>query len=147
MRRESLRILEPCSADWERMDGDGAVRFCRLCNKNVHDISQLPEDQARALLAAGPQPCIRYQYDAQGEVLFADRPGLFPRLAAAAALAFGSLVAGGCMGKMACPEPPPDPVRAGEPSEPVALDAEPSADAQPVAPENTAPAAPTSDAP
>lgn len=105
MRSESLRILEPCSADWERMDGDGAIRFCRLCKKNVHDLSAMTEAEAVAFLSGGEQPCIRYLHDARGDVLFADRPGLLPRIAAAAALAFGGLVAGGCMGK---PVPPRD---------------------------------------
>lgn len=106
MRSESLQILEPCSADWERMDGDGTVRFCRLCKKNVHDLSAMTEAEAVAFLSGGDQPCIRYLHDARGDVLFTDRPGLFSRLAASAALAFGGLVAGGCMGKPACPGPP-----------------------------------------
>jgi hypothetical protein len=107
MRRESLPIHEPCSADWERMDGDGVVRFCRLCNKDVHDVSAMTEDEAREFLAAGDQPCIRYRFDAQGDVLFQPRAGvgLLPRLAAAAALSFAGLAAGGCMGKPVCPLP------------------------------------------
>jgi hypothetical protein len=84
------------------MEGDGAVRFCRLCKKDVHDLSQMTEADARAFLASGEQPCIRIRHDARDEVVFADRPGLLPRLAAAAALALTSLGAGGClMGKRA----------------------------------------------
>lgn len=107
MRRESLPIHEPCSADWERMDGDGVVRFCRLCNKNVHDLSGMTEDEARAFLAGGERPCIRYLFDARGQVLFQPRAGvgLLPRLVAAAALSLAGLAAGGCMGKRACPVP------------------------------------------
>lgn len=105
--------------DWERMDGEGAVRFCRLCKKDVHDVSAMSEEEARAFLSSGEQPCIRYVFDARGEVLFAGRPGLLPRIAAAAALTFGGLVAGGCVGKRACPEPPDRgrgaPVEAAEP--------------------------------
>lgn len=129
MRRESLRIVEPCSADWERMDGDGAVRFCRLCKKDVTDVSAMSEDEARAFLSSGDQPCIRYVFDARGEVLFAERAsvGLLPRLAAAATLAFGGLVAGGCMGKRAADPCPPDHV---PPESPAAAE-EPAAEPQP----------------
>lgn len=107
MRSENLRIVEPCSADWEQMDGDGATRFCRLCKKDVHDLSSMTEADARAFLSAGDQPCIRYRHDARGDVVFTDRPGLLPRLAAAAALTLAGLASSGClMGKRACPVTP-----------------------------------------
>lgn len=101
MRRERLKIDQPCSADWERMDGDGVVRVCRLCNKHVHDLTQMSEAEARELLSSADPPCVRYLYDAQGAVLFAERPqrSLSPGLAAAAALALGGLAVGGCIGK------------------------------------------------
>jgi hypothetical protein len=129
MRRASLPISQPCNADWERMDGDGAVRFCRRCEQQVHDLSAMSEAEARVFLARGGQPCIRYSHDA-GRIRFAERPGALPRLAAAAALAFGSLASSACMGKRACPVPPEasvapaDEAGAAEPNEP---DADPAA--------------------
>jgi hypothetical protein len=112
MRSDSLRIVEPCSADWERMDGDGRARFCRLCHKDVTDLSTMSQEEAEAFLTAGDQPCVRYVHDARGDIVFKDRVGLLPRLAAAASLAFGALAGGGClMGKAAAPgttsTPPP----------------------------------------
>lgn len=127
MRRESLPIAQPCNADWERMDGDGAVRFCRRCEQQVHDLSAMTEAEARAFLARGGQPCIRYTHDA-GRVRF-ERPGLLPRLAAAAALAFGSLASSACMGKRACPVPPEAPGDpGGSPGDSDAAPGEPAAD-------------------
>lgn len=129
MRRESLPISQPCNADWERMDGDGSVRFCRRCEQQVHDVSAMSEAEARVFLAGGGQPCIRYTHDA-GRIRFAERTGALPRLAAAAALAFGSLASSACMGKRACPVPPeatvaePDEAAGAKPSEP---DADPAA--------------------
>lgn len=106
------------------MDGDGRARFCRLCRKDVTDLSTMSEGEAEALLAAGDQPCVRYVHDARGDIVFKDRVGLLPRLATAAALAFGALAGGGClMGKPASPgttsnRPPTSPSEA--PSAPVA---------------------------
>ena len=101
------------------MEGAGAIRFCRLCHKNVHDLSAMTEDEAGRFLAAGGQPCMRYTFDGEGRVLFADRPRpLLPRLAAAAALTLGGLAVGGCvMGKKACPAPaePGAEVQRGDP--------------------------------
>lgn len=139
MRSESLRIVEPCRADWEQMDGDGAVRFCRQCKKDVTDVSAMSEDEARAFLSSGDTPCVRYVFDARGDVLFADRAsvGLLPRLAAAAVLTFGSLVAGGCMGKRACPVSPDDastmPAAEAAPA-PAPAEPSPAADAPVAAP-------------
>jgi hypothetical protein len=113
MRRESLPISQPCNADWERMEGEGSVRFCRRCEQQVHDVSAMSEAEARVFLAAGGQPCIRYTHDA-GRIRFADRPGVLPRLAAVAALAFGSLASAACMGKRACPVPPEAPEAAAD---------------------------------
>jgi hypothetical protein len=135
MRRESLPIAQPCDADWEQMDGDESVRFCHRCAKHVHNLSAMSEADARALVATSER-CIRYTHDA-GRVRFAGRSGPLPRLAAAAALAFGSLASSACMGKLVCPVPPPDqPAPAGAPaSEQPAPSAAPSDDPQPAPPQ------------
>jgi hypothetical protein len=110
------------------MDGDGAVRFCRRCEQQVRYVSAMSEAEARVFLAGGRQPCIRYTHDA-GRIRFAERPGALSRLAAAAALAFGSLASSACMGKRACPVPPEasvapaDEAAAAKPNEP---DADPA---------------------
>lgn len=43
-------------------------RLCSACDKTVHDLSAMSADDARALLSGGPA-CVRYLYDANGNVL------------------------------------------------------------------------------
>jgi hypothetical protein len=50
-----MRVASPCAASWGAMEGDGRVRFCRLCSLNddsgkttfrgkmLTDLSLLPE--------------------------------------------------------------------------------------------------------
>jgi hypothetical protein len=102
LRKTSLPIEQPCSANWSAMQGDGVVRFCLTCREQVHDLSAMGEEAARRFLASGGQACVRYQVDADARILFVDRAvAMLPTLAAAAALAFGSLAAGCYMGKPA----------------------------------------------
>lgn len=90
-----LRIASPCTASWDRMTGDDRVRHCGGCNKNVFNLSAMPEAEAAALLAQQPANglCVRFYRRADGTVMTSDcgapsaarRP--LPVLATAAALA------------------------------------------------------------
>lgn len=135
MHKNELPISTPCGVDWNGMTKTEArARLCAHCDKLVHDISAMSEPEARGVLAKGPA-CVRFLYDADGNVLFgkdAERPVLIrqsqllrkvsqSRFAKMAALA-GALVAleacGGAptrhavmMGAVApeLPDPPPEP--------------------------------------
>jgi outer membrane biosynthesis protein TonB len=93
MRVDEAAIASPCDEDWDRMHpaADGSRRFCDRCRKDVHDLSALGPEHARALLAAASQPiCISYEHR-EGELVFASPPTpLVPlgRLARAASLSF-----------------------------------------------------------
>lgn len=109
------------------MSGDTAVRHCDSCDESVHELSAMPEDEARAFVRdrGQEQPCIRYRFDAAGRILFA------------AAL---SMAVGGCMGKMPGSEAPCDPAleepvasQQGEP-DPALEGGEPAQDATSQAP-------------
>lgn len=72
MTLETLRIAEPCHADWEAMDGDRRSRHCASCDLRVTDLSQLTRAEAEALLATrtpGGRVCVRYTLDAAGRVV------------------------------------------------------------------------------
>lgn len=92
MDLENLRIASPCPAEWDQMDGDERVRFCRLCQKNVYDISAMTQRQAKALLREnGASICARIYRRQDGTILTQDCPvGLaavrrrFARIAGAA---------------------------------------------------------------
>ena len=55
------------------MSVEGARRFCDRCSQHVHDLSAMPESEARAVLARaeeGERVCVRYHADARGEIRF-----------------------------------------------------------------------------
>lgn len=72
MKRQDLAIASPCAMDWNTMTAEGRKRFCDACKKHVHDLSSMKEAEAVALLQKPPAEglCVRYLYNAYGEVLF-----------------------------------------------------------------------------
>ncbi len=69
MRRDQLTIAEPCHEDWTSMTGDERRRFCGSCNKHVHDLSAMDEDEAEELLGTEGEVCVRYEVDTEGRVV------------------------------------------------------------------------------
>jgi hypothetical protein len=97
MDLENLRIASPCPADWDQMDGDERVRFCRLCQKNVYDISAMTQRQAKALLREnGAGICTRIYRRQDGTILTQDCPiglaAIRRRFARIAGAAFSALL-------------------------------------------------------
>jgi hypothetical protein len=43
-----MRVASPCSASWDAVEGDGRVRFCRLCGSNVYDLSEMTRAEVEA---------------------------------------------------------------------------------------------------
>lgn len=73
MRMTELPISEPCQEDWDAMREDpGARRFCDQCTKHVHDLSELTEAEARAVLdnRGDRRICVRYRVDGDGSLKF-----------------------------------------------------------------------------
>ncbi|MDG1482438.1 MAG: hypothetical protein P8R54_22805 [Myxococcota bacterium] len=92
MNRDTLRINEPCHADWSEMNGDEKKRFCSACSKHVHDLSEMTEPQATAVLATVEEPCVRYTANSDGTVRFKPSRRVF--LARAGMVAGGLLIGG-----------------------------------------------------
>ena len=72
MRLSSLRIAEPCHADWGAMSGDARSRHCEHCRLQVINLSELSRAEAEQVLARGDPDgrlCVRYMQDADGEVV------------------------------------------------------------------------------
>lgn len=72
MSLETLRVAEPCHADWDAMDGDDRSRHCAACDLRVTDLTQATRAEAEALLATrsrGGRVCVRYRVDADGRIV------------------------------------------------------------------------------
>lgn len=78
MRREAkfqLRVASPCRASWDVMDGDDQARFCRECSRNVYNLSEMTEAEARRLVAEREgRLCVRFYQRRDGTVLTSDCP-------------------------------------------------------------------------
>ena len=72
---DRLRIASPCEASWEAMEGDGPVRRCHRCEKDVYDVAGLSSDAVLALLERfNERPCVRLHRRADGTVITGDCP-------------------------------------------------------------------------
>jgi hypothetical protein len=73
---DQVRVASPCNADWNEMLGDGRVRFCLSCEKNVYNLSAMTRDDAEDLLRErlGNDLCIRFYQRADGTILTEDCP-------------------------------------------------------------------------
>jgi hypothetical protein len=70
-----LTVKNPCSVSWEGMEGEGAVRHCGRCRKNVFDLSAMTEADALELIALSEGDlCVRFRRRADGTVVNADCP-------------------------------------------------------------------------
>ncbi|HEY0171102.1 MAG TPA: carboxypeptidase-like regulatory domain-containing protein [Pyrinomonadaceae bacterium] len=70
-----MRVASPCPAGWEAMEGDGRVRFCRLCDLHVYNFSELTRAEAESLVARTEgRLCARLYRRADGTVLTKDCP-------------------------------------------------------------------------
>ncbi|HEY1552927.1 MAG TPA: hypothetical protein VGG28_34090 [Kofleriaceae bacterium] len=72
MKLEDSHIASPCTKAWDELRGDGRVRACDDCAKDVHDLSKLTRAQADELLAAKPDACVRYIQRGDGTLVLAD---------------------------------------------------------------------------
>ena len=70
VKASEIDIPEPCDEDWDRMTPAERGRFCSTCRTHVHDLSAMPESDARALLESDEDICISYLSNATGDVRF-----------------------------------------------------------------------------
>jgi len=71
----NARIASPCSADWNEMTGDERVRFCGSCEKNVYNLTDLPTEDAEAIILEHEGSlCVRLYQRADGTLISEDCP-------------------------------------------------------------------------
>ena len=56
-----FEITSPCTEDWDAMVGNDQIRFCKHCQRSVHDFSQMTSKMIRRLIAqSNGRICVRY---------------------------------------------------------------------------------------
>ncbi|MGB7161020.1 MAG: hypothetical protein WBD40_23365 [Tepidisphaeraceae bacterium] len=66
---QQVRVAEPCPVAWDSMQGDDKARFCSHCNRHVHNLSAMPQDEAQRLVCeSAGRLCIAYVPNERGGV-------------------------------------------------------------------------------
>ena len=66
----NVRIAAPCPANWNEMVGGDRVRYCRSCEKNVYNLSEMSQNDAESLLKTHEgHLCVRYYRRNDGTIM------------------------------------------------------------------------------
>jgi len=71
---DNVRVASPCDAPWDEMEGNGRVRFCLRCERNVYNLSAMPREEAEELLRSRGDMCIRLYRRDDETVITSDCP-------------------------------------------------------------------------
>ncbi|WP_394849007.1 hypothetical protein LZC95_16340 [Pendulispora brunnea] len=71
---DNVRVASPCDAPWDEMEGNGRVRFCLRCERNVYNLSAMPREEAEELLRSRGDLCIRLYRREDETILTSDCP-------------------------------------------------------------------------
>jgi hypothetical protein len=79
---DDVRVATPCSVPWDSMAGNGRVRSCVKCSKQVFNISNMSRADAEVLLREHVEGvCVRFYRRLDGTILTTDCPvGIRSRL-------------------------------------------------------------------
>ena len=77
---ENVSVETPCSADWNEMMGNEEVRHCHQCQRNIHNISEMPKRRALKVLNQKDEiVCISYFKDEKNKIITQTYFGIFRR--------------------------------------------------------------------
>ena len=67
-----IDVKDPCPLSWEELKGDKTVRYCGVCRRHVHNLSEMTSQHAASLLESQESPCVRFVRDRAGQVVTLD---------------------------------------------------------------------------
>jgi len=91
-------ISSPCPADMPELSADEKRRFCTICDKDVHNLSAMNEDEARRLIDTDSDMCVAYTVADNGDIVSkTQRPRIgLAHLMRVASLGMGLASLAGC---------------------------------------------------
>ena len=73
--KQNIRIASPCSADWNRMEGDERVRYCPECKLNVYNFSEISDADIENIVShRDGRLCARFYQRSDGTMLTRNCP-------------------------------------------------------------------------
>ena len=118
---DTLTIPTDCRVSWDRMRGDDRIRFCSVCNQNVHNLLSMSSSEATALLTSNVyNVCVRFYRRPDGTVVTRDceeihssrKRQLWHHAVAALAACLGITFVSGCF--QSCQGAPARPMEEGQ---------------------------------
>ena len=67
----AFKILQPCSRSWSSLEGEGSVRYCGECGRDVYELIDHTDSQIGDLLATGKRVCVLDARPARRSILAA----------------------------------------------------------------------------
>ena len=102
-----IDVKKPCKVSWAGMQGEGAVRHCGQCRKNVYDLSAMSRADAEELITLSEGDlCVRFRRRADGTLVTGDCPPVRTRGRAVRRLALVGAAAAGVAGAAMVLMPP-----------------------------------------
>jgi hypothetical protein len=81
-RLDQIKVVSPCSTDWDRMSGEEKKRFCSECDKFVYDFSQMTRRQVEAIVSIHRgRLCARITRRPDGSLVTLEAPPVHPIVA------------------------------------------------------------------
>ena len=72
---DNISVASPCTTSWDVMEGGDRSRFCKLCQKNVYNLSGMSRQEAENLVRGSEgKLCVRFYKRHDGTMLTADCP-------------------------------------------------------------------------
>ena len=72
---DEVRVAAPCPKRWDDMLGGDRVRFCRSCEKNVYNLSEMTRDEAENLLQTHEGGlCVHFYRRSDGTIMTQNCP-------------------------------------------------------------------------
>ncbi|MFB6263086.1 MAG: hypothetical protein ABEL76_05595 [Bradymonadaceae bacterium] len=93
MDLDDLEIEFACGQSWSDLVGFGARRHCEQCEREVVNLSEMTEEEARDLLSGDDPPCARIEVDGDGELQFQEESQLRIQRKGARRLLLGAALA------------------------------------------------------
>lgn len=92
--KSRIVVAQPCSEDWDAMQGDSRKRHCAECDRDVlNSASMTPGEIEQVLQAGAPLPCMRLAQFSDGSLLVASEVARERRALSGLSAAFISLLA------------------------------------------------------
>lgn len=104
---DRLQLSFRCHADWDAMEGSEQKRFCTHCQKYVHNLSEMTQENAESFMASQSGSCVRMIRRADGSTVMKNCPKTTKLRNFTAASGAAGIAASSAIVLSSCTEPEP----------------------------------------